>query len=506
MAAQLPRLVLKEPRFNQGFLVLDDKIPNVYGFKIFIYNRQFQANGTWNDVLIEQVKLLGRNYYRIPSNYFLETATHEFVYLVQAINANDDVVVSHGPISLIGEGTPWLVKELTICNGPTFAFGIQQTQHPSGGLYNYSLTSVYDYFDESIQFGGVVPFYEYIYNATWDNNSGNPDWRQYHELEAPDAPQVPGPTAEHNRVVEALPGGTYYNSDNELLSFSMDGIIGVQKTLGPWQNIGSSACYANGITTDWTQFGTNGLISHFNDYSNISEWVGNSDPSLYVADELYCPASAYSVSYDPSDQSWGGGCFEILSLEDIVENDEDSDGDVDLYDNQLTYADCMEYSLPGMEELIISAYDGLVPVEVLHFTSDDFEDAQGNFILPSFSIDEGFYAVTTYFSNGGYMSYHIEAKNPLRNTCPQSSLLDVTVFPVPLVGNTHQLHMVSNSSLNFQYDVLDLQATSYYSEKYRLSGAHDKNHRIDCDNLPSGILLHRFTFEDGSVKIIQSTH
>lgn len=137
-------------------MILNDDLPNLSGFKVFIYDRQFPSNGTWNDVLVDQVKLIGKNYFRIPTSYFVENGSHDDVYIVHALDLSDNILVSHGPVPLIGDGTPWLVKELTICNGLTFAFGIQQYMHPNGGLYNYSLAGVGDYFDEALEFVGSV--------------------------------------------------------------------------------------------------------------------------------------------------------------------------------------------------------------------------------------------------------------------------------------------------------------------------------------------------------------
>lgn len=116
--------------------------------------------------MISRTAISGKNYYRIPNEYFEETKNYEFMYLVEGYDNTGGITGTHGPNPTIGEGTPWLFGNLFLCNGPTFAFGIQQYIHPNGGLYNYHLTSVMAGTDEDNPLFTSYPYYEYLYHNT----------------------------------------------------------------------------------------------------------------------------------------------------------------------------------------------------------------------------------------------------------------------------------------------------------------------------------------------------
>lgn len=109
------------------------------------------------------------------------------------------------------------------------------------------------------------------------------------------------------RVIEAEQPGVYHNSDNELLNAAYDEIIGVQKTAGPWRNIASQVCSANGILIDYSNFDIDGVLNLFNMHSNINEFVETSNDYYHVDSELFCPMASSSGAYDPDDNSWSDG-------------------------------------------------------------------------------------------------------------------------------------------------------------------------------------------------------
>lgn len=288
-----------------------------------------------------------------------------------------------------------------------------------------------------------------------------------------------------------------------MLNEELDQVLGVQKSLGPWQNIGSEACSVVGTSQDWSDFPINNMLNLFNQNSNISNWVGNIDPQLYVADELYCPTESASGVYDPDDIEWAENCSEILEDNGFIDLDEDTD--FDNYDALLAYALCNGHIYGQIAETVISSHNELEPGVLYHFHQADYQNADGSFILPEFTLDAGVYSIASYFSDGSKSILYLDNDERVVNNSQLCSFLDAIVFPVPIMGNSFNLQLHATAQLKFQYELVELNGNMVYSEKYEVENGHNKNHTISLNTIPSGILLHRFKFQDGSVKVIETS-
>ncbi len=482
---------------------MDGSYPDVAGWRVKIIKREFNQNGFWLDKIEDQIEIYGINYFKIPGEYFVETASEEYMYTVEAFDENGDQIGEEPEKSLIGDGTAWIVGEYWYCNGPTFAFGIQQFRHPNGGLYNYSFTGAADYFDENMGlFGGYVPYYEYMYYGSWYNHHFSGEWLDYHLIEETDYPADLGTTPQ-NHVINAPDGGTYRNSESELLDPTLGTIVGVQKTQGPWLNASGSQALA--ITSDWSVFDLDGVISRFNSYSNLSDFVNSSEANLHVDNYLFCPQSN-GGSFNQSAHNWSSECFEILPNPVIFPDDDyDEDGDADQYDNQQLFADCQGFNWADIQEFLVVAHRDEVPVVVAQFKYADLHDNEDNIVMPTFNLNQGMYSTTTTYNDGTFQTYYFSLEDRMTNTCPLSSFLEATIFPVPLTSNNYSIHLVSTSKLKFIYEVLDTNGNILYTTKFDIAANHNQNHTIESLTIPSGIQIHRFTFADGSVKTIETS-
>lgn len=178
--------VVRQPKFCQGFLITDGGRTDIDYWRLIISERTFDSNGFWSDEVIDRIEISDRNYYRIPSEYFVETASHEYMYTAEAWSLTSGKKDEVGPVSIGGNGIPWLTGNRFVCNGTTYAWAIQQDIHPSGCCqYHYSLTDATDFFSEpdaAFPFGTAVPFYEYLFLSDYSNLSNNNSWLVYHGL------------------------------------------------------------------------------------------------------------------------------------------------------------------------------------------------------------------------------------------------------------------------------------------------------------------------------------
>lgn len=489
-------LIQNEPRQCNGYLIMDSNYPNTTSWRISIIRREFDSNGFWSDNTISKTEISGKHYYKIPSEYFEETSTYEFMYLIEGLDANGNITGTQGPNPTIGDGTPWLVGNLFICNGPTFAYGIQQYEHPNGGVYNYSLTSVMAGTDEDNPLYTSYPYYEFMYYDSWEIQSQSYEWLQYHGLNVYDYP-TPFGYQNNYRVIQAEEPGAYFNSENEPLNADYDGIVGVQKTPGPWRNIASSICYANGITTDYSTFDIDGILTLFNMHSNINDFIETTDSYYHIDTDLYCPISSSSGTYGSEDNSWSDECFDEITVSDY-----DEDGDEDGYDVSQQYVDCWTQQWSELVSFDFIEENGNENIHVLHFSEEDLYNANGNITLPSYTLKPGLYSVWYRFRDNTLKRHFYAVEETITSTCPQSALLTATIFPVPIVGDDYNISLESLCPLKFYYQLFDSSANQVYNMKFELGKSSNLVHKVECDKIPEGVLIHKFTFSDGSIKTI----
>ena len=90
------------------------------------------------------------------------------------------------------------------------------------------------------------------------------------------------------------------------------------------------------------------------------------------------------------------------------------------------------------------------------------------------------------------------------NSYALSNYLDVNIFPVPLpIEDWFSISFKALATLKFDYYIHDEQGNQLVNRKFVLHKDHERTTKINAKNLPSGLLFHKFVFEDNS--IIQMT-
>lgn len=502
-------LIAQEPKYTQGYLIFNPSQLQIDYYRVSITERMFDSNGFYKDSIVERNEIWDKNYLRINSQYFVETSEHEFLYTAEGWSKEHGKLEEIGPISLIGEGTSWLAGSTRICNGTTYAWAITQAVHPAGCCqFKYTLDNTGDFFSEPsalFPFGTAVPFYQHMYNTEFQNRFQYEDFRLYHGLSGlpqyflqifnePGFPIVNPPNLSQ--------GSYYYNSDGEILNPAIDDIVGVQKTMGPWRDLPPISTEV--VFDDWTYLpivGNDGLVDKFINNSNISDYY---DEGL-IEQQLTCvqtvPLSAgTNDTFD--DASWSDNCFEDIS----TPGDTDGDGLPDMEVTINDWFECIQTNISGgIASIQAVNWNNGYQEEIINFSRESLYDAEGHYFSPNFTLPEGLASIIIHFENGKRSTLFIDLESKTQFSIPLSSLVSFNIFPVPIINSSYSVNVQSAATLDFAYSVLDSQGNSFFESKYHIRKNHNENHKIDLLNSLDGVWIHRFVFEDGSVKTITTT-
>ena len=100
----------------------------------------------------------------------------------------------------------------------------------------------------------------------------------------------------------------------------------------------------------------------------------------------------------------------------------------------------------------------------------------------------------------------IELENDTPHTLNKADMVSVNIFPNPIDSNTGQMSTTLESLINcsFNYTIVDANNRLYHQDQGHLNANDQTELIIKTQNLPSGQLFHKFVFDDGSVKILQT--
>ena len=74
------------------------------------------------------------------------------------------------------------------------------------------------------------------------------------------------------------------------------------------------------------------------------------------------------------------------------------------------------------------------------------------------------------------------------------------------MGDEFIMNIQSGATLDFTFEMFDFQGELLHSTKYSVKQGHNEDHKVISQKpIPRGLLLNRFTFEDGSVLSITTT-
>jgi hypothetical protein len=432
------------PKDNYGYLVLRNGLETDY-WQVNVIKRQYHE-GQVSDIVVHKYELWDTHFMKLPLEYFVDYPEYEFMLEVQAINLNQGIIFSEGPFAVYGDGTPFVPALRWVCNGTTYAWAIQQYAHPSGVGCTYQLQSTGAGVDA---FGQSIPLYRYMSEQAFYQAIGSASFCAYHGLQLDNL--NPYWVIQFN--TEDI-SSNVFDSDGYPLSGS---VVGVQKTLGPWQDAGVVTTSVLGHTWSSVAFETTDYAAQLlNTYSNMGDLLSDG-----VISELLTCAPAFGL--EPANDIPGLEETEIdplyMDCLDTVMNgpiDMDGDDDTDIYDDMLQYEDCVNNGQTGDWQWIsVNLIKEEGELNVVTFDKEDIIDASGQLHLPSFIMEPGLHEVVWGNQSNEIFRLVIENKVKLENTMSESALVNPLVYPVPHVSDHFTIHIESGVTTKISYELLD---------------------------------------------------
>lgn len=416
---------------------------------------------------------------------------------VTGYNSNREIIVSEGPVSLCTYCTSLVNICGWTCVGSTYAYSIALAVDENG--QNGTLTV-------SPASNGSTPFYQYMSETQYNNLTQSdlayyslPSWVWY---------ENPVNIVRKTGVVS----GTYSNAQGAAISSSV--VYGVRKHMGPWQN-----SYAN-MTSP-----TNLDQSHCNQnfgwaMSQISEPAGTtplscdgtsggtSDGTTLPNDPTQLP-----IEFDP--------CHDAFINYLYTTGDPVPGGDPYVYPPQWWFTGASEYfdcigAQSGssstfwpeeIEVITIAPFIAQSENSLVVLTESNMFSSNGTYVGPELDFNKGLYWISIQFKNSGVKTIFFEVEDDFVDSYDLSSFLSVNIYPVPIQGDEFEMNLQSAATLKFDYFLIDMQGNELFQRKFVIHQGHNRTHNIKVNGstgIPSGQLVNKFVFEDGSVKTVMT--
>tara|TARA_Y100000589_G_scaffold291166_1_gene294506 strand:- start:117098 stop:117643 length:546 start_codon:yes stop_codon:yes gene_type:complete len=145
---------------------------------------------------------------------------------------------------------------------------------------------------------------------------------------------------------------------------------------------------------------------------------------------------------------------------------------------------------------------GIPPIVI---TNSDIFNEDGSVKNVNFTLEPSLYLSTIVLSSGITVHKILEIQEPLNNQILQKDFLSATIYPNPIEGNSFNIDLLPFATLKVKYELYDNYGKIHYQSDIILKKDRSATLKIKVDHdIPSGILINRFTFEDGSYFTIQT--
>ena len=473
-----------------NYLVLDaENNPNVRSWIVQIQEPIFKIGEPTIYRTIERIEIHGTYFSQIDSKF---SENGDLFITVTGTGANGDIIVEEGPVPIC-TGCPSTYNACQWkCVGSNYAYSITLSVDDNGqnGLLTVAPTS-----------NGAVPYYEYMSPT------------QFADLDASDLSFYNVSSwnylANPVKIVKltGVPTGTYSNAQNSPITSST--VYGVQKFIGPWVS-----SYAN-----------------MSSPTNLSEADCNQNFG-WALSQIFEPSGTPSLTCNGSSGGTSGGNPPPSSGE--IELPEPFEPCIDAFDEYLIvnsfepFPDqlfTLGWWYVGAQELFdcISGVNNSPswPEEIAYITIAPYGNSgnevvlseatvyspNGEFIGPKLDFLKGLYWTTIQFTNCAHRTIFFEALGDFTSAMQQADFLDVTVFPVPIIGDEFNIHLQATATVKFEYFLYDFDGNTLFRRKYVLHKDHEVTRLISPSGntvIPNGQLVNKFVFEDGSEIVFQT--
>lgn len=484
--------IVEFPERADGFLILNKiDYPTINDWRVVIKVRSINNGGSKISGLVEYS--LNKPYTYV--NEYLNDP--DVFYHVFGISAHGDTVVEQGPINVpVGHISYSEEYHSWDCHSKTYAYKIQAlTDVDASGTSVLQMTALKP--DIST---GFNHYYQWVDGSDWLSFVGNAPASHYgFPQSGPDTTglgfdylqEYNNPFSERIIRLQNVPlNASLYDAYGQPCSGT---VWGIAKVLGDW-NTGFRPRTDVLAGTHYYNLQLSGAMAKLNIYKANWDDSGNEpDVSCYN----------YSTGALP------GGSGQYNGWADGVESIEwNVDGNYAWSNNYYNFGNWLQeiFDLfnPWSDNISPGNYGGTVNITNEHNVtlSLDYNNLfteDGVFNGFSGTIGAGLNKMSISFNNGSYTSGYFYLEEEQDVSISLSDLVGLTVFPNPITENEFNITLNSIATLSFTYNLYDEQGNLIYSKDFSTLGDESARYSIEPNFIPSGIMLHRLQFEDGSV-------
>lgn len=202
----------------------------------------------------------------------------------------------------------------------------------------------------------------------------------------------------------------------------------------------------------------------------------------------------------------GGGFTGTLPLFEILEDFQD------IYINDMGGTNSSNVSWwPGDDFHLVQIYKldqdpNNIMTEPVSLSLESIIDSEGNLISQNYTLAKGLYNLVLMDANQDAVKFIFELEHNAQLIINKSDLAVISIYPNPFDANQQTITSKIESSVNsrYTYTVVDLNNNEFYRSSGFVRSGDLHEIKLRTQNLPSGQLFHKFVFDDGSVKILQT--
>lgn len=485
------------PNNTAGYVSWIDGGDSIRYWRVDVLERVAGPNNTFTEQKVWQHEEWRNNYVYIPQEFRPLNVMNRYAIKLIGFGSSTNILVEEDIVPFIGDEPMITFVEACwlMCNGTNYAWKVQQLIPDNGGGYKCQLMEA-SFIGES---GWHIPFYEYMTIESYDILiSNSTTFQQIYGFTL--NPTTLNSTYWVNLIPNTLNGPTYIDKNGNILSPVLHPWIRVvKKGLGQWNALSYNETFTN-MLADPQDFCVNATTWQYASAIMNSYTTPTLDPALTCHPQPYPNISA---------TSWGGDmseCFDVFDPEEccetgsVIQNWLECVGDITppgdgggTYNEGLPWANINQFTLSKLD---INSFQ-----LIMQKSQSDLFDANGNFVPFSIELPAGLYQITAAISQSSNVipTSFFELKEPIEWDLSLSTMFDHTIFPVPHVDDQFNINMQAFVNLKVGYELYDFRGNLIYSNTYNLEQGHNENHTIIPDKpIPTGILINRFIFEDGS--------
>lgn len=480
------------PSQANGFLILDkNQNPNVVEWKINISRIGYDSTSTNNVFVfdrVETISLNGSNYIELDQTY-----TNSGDYFIQIIGNNSSGIgiIEEGPVQICNECPSSFSPCMWSCVGKNYGYGLELWVAPNNGSSFVDMNTIYP------SSGPYDFYYQWVDGDDWATfSTGSPSFYGLGSFDF---------SPSDNRIIK-LYNIDYSDGLFDVTNNACTGLVyGIRKHYGPWQNAYGS------LQSNTISSGESNCSQNFN-------WAKNQVNSnsgqftLYDVPQLSCNGTEFSPGASPY---FGDGPFisdDFIQceewVEDALEGDNQDVWTVISYIGECIEDDFLSFAGGAFEwptkliSITLKSDNGMSPIVI---QENMLFDQNGNFIGDTIRLSRGFYNIGLQFSDNSYKTIFFERTTAINSNLSQADFLDVNIYEVPVTDDDFYLDMNATARVRFTYSLYDNQANLLFEESYVIEKDTDVNALISvARGIPSGILINKFAFTDGSEIVIQT--